>query len=151
METKIVETAKNISTSLNDKVISIFNYIIDILKDQSESFLRFLFQQNLIQLGIGLLVATQLSAFTTNVSTNILAPIINSLSTGSQKNLADYTITIFGITFKVGTVIVGIINLILMIVVIYLLYQLTKITNFEFINRLLPTEKNKTRISIVAG
>lgn len=151
METKIVETAKNISTSVNDKVISIFNYIIDILKDQSESFLRFLFQQNLIQLGIGLLVATQLSAFTTNVSTNILAPIINSLSTGSQKNLADYTITIFGVTFKVGTVIVGIINLLLMIIVIYFLYQLTKITNFEFINRLLPTEKNKTRISIVAG
>jgi large-conductance mechanosensitive channel len=151
METKIVETAKNISTSVNDKVISIFNYTINILKDQSESFLRFLFQQNLIQLGIGLLVATQLSAFTTNVSTNILAPIINSLSTGSQKNLADYTITIFGVTFKVGNVIVGIINLLLMIIVIYFLYQLTKITNFEFINRLLPTEKNKSRISIVAG
>ena len=151
METKIVETAKNISTSANDKVISIFNYIIDILKEQSEDFLRFLFKQNLIQLGIGLLVATQLSAFTTNVSTNVLAPIINSLSTGSQKNLADYTITIFGVTFKVGTVIVGIINLLLMIIVIYFLYQLTKITNFDFINKLLPTEKNNTKIAIMAS
>ena len=151
MANKIVETAKNISTSANDKVISIFNYLINIIKDQSEDFLRFLFKQNLIQLGIGLLVATQLSAFTTNITTNILSPIINSLSTGSQKNLADYTITIFGITFKIGNVIVGIINLILMIIVIYFLYQLTKITNFDFINKLLPTEKNNTKIAIMAS
>lgn len=153
MENNIIPNTINIAEQSVNVVENIFKdsiiFVLNILKTHSTGLLRFLFDKNLIQMGIGIMVATQVSKLTSIITDNIISPIINKLTGEDVAKFEDYTYTLFGINFKLGIVITNLVNCLLVLLIIYNIYQLSKITDFSFlgsrIDKIIP---DKTRVNI---
>jgi len=116
--------------NMNEQLLYYTNLLIEIVRTQSDDFLQFIFKQNVIQIGIGLIIATQLSILTRLMSDEFFGPIIQKFINNKDEKLEDYKVSVFGIEFKVGLFILNFINFIFIIVFIYFLYKLTQYDKF---------------------
>jgi large-conductance mechanosensitive channel len=110
---------------INDKVNSVFNYIVNEFSYNFSNFVKFMSKQDIINVAIGLIIASQLTNLSILLTDQFFTPIINKI-TGQDKKLSDYKVTIFTIEFKVGLIIMNIINILLLILFLYIIYTLSK-------------------------
>lgn len=119
-----------IINNMNEQLSYYTNLLIEIVRTQSDDFLQFIFKQNVIQIGIGLIIATQLSILTRLMSDEFFGPIIQKFINNKDEKLEDYKVTVFGVEFKVGLFILNFINFVFIIIFIYFLYKLTQYDKF---------------------
>ena len=128
--------------------------VIDVVKENIEDMLKFILNRNIVQMGVGLIIASNVGKITTSVTDFIISPIVNRFTNGQIKDVEKYTIEIAGIEFKVGALMLNIINFILTIIVLYYIWRLTQLTSFDFIKDLLEgikPQEVKTVITLSAN
>ena len=90
-----------------------------------KEFFQFLAQQNILQLALAFIIGLQVNAIANGFIDSFISPIINRLLGTGKNNLEDYTVTVLGAEFKVGSFIVLLMKFmiflfILFMVVVYL-------------------------------
>lgn len=130
---------ETVTTTIN-KTNNMFNtglvYLINFVQSQTTSFFEFMTTQKVIQIGIGLLIASQIGEFTKSINENLIVPIVNTvMNNPNSKNLSEHKVTILGIEFKTGKLLINLINFILMILIVFLLWQFLQIGDFSFVNK----------------
>ena len=138
----MIKDIENIGNITHEKFNNIANIILDIIKEQLAGLLKFLFDKNIIQVGIGLIIATNINKMTNLITDHLIYPIINKFISSNLNGLEEHKSYVFGMEFKTGIIITNFINFILIIIVVYYLWKLSQMTDFEFINETL----NKIKI-----
>jgi len=110
---------------INSKVNDIFNSFVSVFNSNFSNFIKFMSKQDIVNVAIGLILASQLTNLSTLLTDQLFTPIINKIS-GKDKKLADYKITLFSIEFKIGLIIMNIINLLLLVLFVYIIYTISK-------------------------
>lgn len=125
--------------------------IINFLKKYLAGFVKFLFDRNIVQTGIGIIIASQISKLTGLFIDTLINPIITRITAGNVKTMEEWSINIFDIKIKIGLIISSLVNFVLLVFIIYQIWQLSQITDFKVINNLLDNTKEnitKTRVII---
>lgn len=125
--------------------------IIDIIKYNITDMLTFILSKNIIQTGVGIIIASNINKLTIAVTDFVVSPIVNRFTNGEIKDIEKYTMEVAGVEFKVGSLLLTIISFILTVIVVYYIWKLMQLPNFNFINKILDTikpQKVKTVISI---
>jgi len=139
----IKENIVNTVKELDDKVTILTAYIVENVAIQSNNFFKFLLSKNVITICIGLLISTQFTKIVTVFADEILAPIINIIANTKTKKLEDYKTIIFGVEFKIGTLILNIINFILILLLVYLIYIISTSGDTEFLHKFIDNIKHR--------
>jgi large-conductance mechanosensitive channel len=153
MENNFIEKTKQMVDVSEDKFNEFIIIIIDFLRNNLVGFLKFLFDKNIIQTGIGIIIATQVSKLTDVFVQSLFNPIINRITVGTVNNINDWQITLFDIKIKIGLIISSIINFLLIALIVYYIWKLSQNNSFDFINEMLADTKEsipkqKTRVII---
>lgn len=139
----IVNKTKNIVDSTQEKFNDGIITIINFLKNNLVGFLKFLFDRNIIQTGVGIIIATQISKLTNVVVDAFINPIVRRLSVGTIDDINNWEISMFDIKIKIGLILSTIINFLLIAIVVYYIWKLTQNKNFDFIREFLQdSEEN---------
>ena len=112
---------ETVTTTIN-KTNNMFNtgllHLINFVQSQTTSFFEFMTTQKVIQIGIGLLIASQLGDFTKSINENLIVPIVNTIMNDPKsKKLSEHKITILGVEIKTGKLLINLINFLLMILI----------------------------------
>ncbi len=142
---QITDSGTNLVSYSSNKLIFLFIIILDFLKDNVSGILSFLFEKNIIQTMIGLIIASQISKFTSVLSDVIISPVIQLISFGQFSKLEDFKIYLFGVEFKVGLLIITLVNLLLVLIVVYYIWKLSRVENYKFILDMLDSAKEKSQ------
>lgn len=101
------------------------NDIKETLENQTNDFINFLVDKKVIAIGIGLLLASQLSIFVNTFVNTVVNPIIRKILKNDQgQKLEQLKITYFEVEFELGKLITSLINFMIILFVIYLIYKL---------------------------
>lgn len=146
----IVEKTKDIVDFTQEKVNFGIISLIIFLKNNLVGFLKFLLDKNIIQTGIGIIIATQISKLTNVIVDAFINPIVKRLSIGTIDDINEWELEIFDIKIKIGLILSTIINFLLITLVVYYIWKFSQNTKFDFINDLLEDskenlEKTKTK------
>jgi large-conductance mechanosensitive channel len=128
---KIQDTSIIVENKFNKLVNTIFNILIN----QSADLLKFLFERNIVQMAIGLLIASEVSSATKVFTDTVISPIINRLLINRKGKLEEYKYYILGIEFKFGLLLMQIIKGILVLIIVYFIWKLSRVQNFDFIQQ----------------
>jgi large-conductance mechanosensitive channel len=109
--------------------------LVNVSSNETQGFFDFLFKHDIVNIGIGLILASQIGAIVRIISEEIISPIINKISINQTKKLQDYKLTVLGIEFKLGTIINTIINFMLMLLIVYYIYKLIIVSKEDFLGR----------------
>lgn len=148
----IVEKTKDIVDLTHQKASDCIIAIINFLKNNLAGFLKFLFDRNIIQTGVGIIIATQIGKLTNVLVEAFINPIVKRLSVGTFDELTDWELTFFDIKIKIGLILSTIINFLLVTIVVYYIWKLSQNTNFDFIKEFLEDSKeniSKTKTKVV--
>ena len=129
---------KNTEYGILDFTLQILNF----LKLNLAGFLKFLFNKNIIQTGIGIIVASQIGKITNMFVDTILNPIIERVTRGSIKSHEDLVITVFDVKIKIGIIISHLINFMLITYIIYNIWRISQYSNFDFITNIITETKD---------
>jgi large-conductance mechanosensitive channel len=88
-------------------------------------FFEFLNKKNIVNTGIGIVVGTQVRNITDTVSRNIIFPIVEK-SLPKDAKLKEAQIELIGIKFKIGELIIKIIESLLILFLIYVIFKINK-------------------------
>lgn len=109
---------------MTDNIILI-NDIQNTVKSHTNDFIHFLVDKKVITIGIGLILASQLSVFVSNITTSIINPVIHKFIQKDQtEKLEQMKVEIYGIQFELGKLISSIINFIFILFALYLIYRI---------------------------
>lgn len=148
----IIEKSKFIVNLAHEKVIAIILIIIDFLKNNLVEFFNFLFNRNIIQTGVGIILASQISRITNVIVESLINPIVKRLSMGIVNDLTKWEVNLFDIKIKIGLILSTILNFILISIVVYYIWKLSQNANFNFIKEILEDSKkniNTTKTKVV--
>jgi len=134
----VVDKINGFSNTINDKINFLFFFILSIIKTNLSSFIKFLLEKNIIQMGIGFIIATQVKTFIDNITHYLLNPIVTKIVPRENTPESNLQKNIFGINFNYGQIIIEFLTFMLMIVLVYFIWQATKI-DWAFID---PTLNN---------
>lgn len=148
-DNKIINKIDNISENLQNNFNKVVNTIFNILIYQSADLLKFLFEKNIVQMAIGLLIASEVGSITKVLTETIISPIINKVLINRKGKLEDFKYYILGIEFKIGLLIIQIIKASLVLIIVYFIWKLSQIQNFESIQQFFKDVKpNKNKIIV---
>ena len=119
---------KEIINILNIFIIKINNFLIINLKD----FIFYLKHRNIINLIIALVLGTHISKISNEITQSIISPIIEKSSIFYNFKLENLTYNILNIEFKIGKLLILIIENILILFIIYIFFW--KFSTIEFTN-----------------
>jgi large conductance mechanosensitive channel len=105
-------------------VAGITSQLTNTVGQVSKSFLSFLVDKKVLTIGIGLMIASQLSVLTNTFTKSIINPIINKLIKDKTQTLDELEVEIVGVKFEVGKLISSIINFLIVLIILYYLYKL---------------------------
>ncbi len=142
---QITDSGTKLVSYSSNKLILLVIIILDFLKDNITGILSFLFEKNIIQTMIGLLIASQISKFTSVLSDVIISPIIQLISFGQFSKLEDFKIYLFGVEFKIGLLIITLVNVLLVFIIIYYIWKLSRVENYKFILDMLDNAKESSQ------
>ena len=123
----------NAFENMKSKIIILMIYLLNFLKFNSKNFIKFLIDNRIIQIAMGIIIGTQVGLFMTDFNNIILKPIINYIDSKNDK-INYYTYTIFNINIKYGKLLLSFINLFTSLIIVYLLWFLSNIPNESFNN-----------------
>lgn len=132
----ISSTLKNTETVVNklDSNLNIVvSHFISVIQSQVVDLFKFLIDKNVIQISIGLLLATQIKKINDILQTVIISPIVNRVTFGNLEKLEDWKIDLLGIEIKIGLLMSGLIDFMLVILIVYYIWKLTLITDHKII------------------
>jgi large-conductance mechanosensitive channel len=132
---------KNLKYNVLDFVLIILNF----LRLNLVGFLNFLFNKNIIQTSIGIIVASQIGRLTNLFVDTILNPVVDRITGGSIKKHEDLTITLLDVKIKIGLIISTLINFLLIIFIVYNIWKISQYSNFDFINNLITDTKETVK------
>ena len=66
------------------------------------------------------------------------------VSFGQVKKLEDFKIEIFGIEFKLGLLIINLLDFVFVVIIVYYIWKISTLKNFDFIQKFLDAAKPKT-------
>lgn len=112
----------------NETILSLQRITTGIIQNL-EKFIDFLVEKNIIQMIIGIVIATQVSNIVNIFSTNILTPIINEINILYGKEFSDLNYTILGVTFNYGKLVIGLIQFISILYIIYNIWKISTTLN----------------------
>jgi large-conductance mechanosensitive channel len=133
-----------VSETTNKVMDSIFYRVLDVARNNLVGIMTFLFEKKLIQTAIGLIIATQIGKFTNVLTGVIISPIMQVVSFGQVKKLEDFKIEIFGIEFKLGLLIINLLDFVFVVIIVYYIWKISTLKNFDFIQNFLDAAKPKT-------
>ena len=87
-----------------------------VITNELSDFLSFISKANVIQVGVGLLIANQISILFNSIIQDLFAPIISKLI---GNNLQKYNLNIAGMQLGIGNLILTVINFIMTLLFIY--------------------------------
>lgn len=140
---ELADKSKAIIEKTGASLYSLLIYVVSILKNNLADFIKFLFDKNIIQTGIGIIIATQISKLTNLVSEVLINPIVNRITAGTVKDINEWKITFFDIEIKIGLLISSIINFVFVVVIVFYIWKISKNTNFKFITDILSDTEQK--------
>ena len=109
---------------MSDNIILI-NDIQNTVRSHTENFIHFLVDKKVMTIGIGLILASQLSVFVNNITTSLVNPIIHRFIQKDQtEKLDQMKFEWYGIQFEIGKLISGIINFIFILLALYFIYRI---------------------------
>jgi large-conductance mechanosensitive channel len=135
---------------VSDTTNKVIDNILDVARNNLVGVMTFLFEKKLIQTAIGLIIATQIGKFTNILSEVIISPIMQIITFGQVKKLEDFKINIFGIEFKLGLLIINLLDFVFVVIIVYYIWRISRLKNFDFIQTFLDTAKAKTVSDIKA-
>ena len=118
----MINTVNGFSDNVNNKI----NFILNIVKKNLSTFIKFLLEKNIVQMGIGLIIAIQVKSLIDNISNNFLNPIVAKIVPPKDSPAGNLQKNIFGINFNYGQIFIEFINFIVMLVLVYLMWQTSK-------------------------
>jgi large-conductance mechanosensitive channel len=133
----IIEAITEVKIISKLLLLNSLNFLIINLKD----FIKFLLEKNILQTGIGLLIASQVGKLTTAVTEFIITPILEKINIFYDGKFENLTYTIIGIDFKIGQFLLIIIQLLLTLICVYFLWKLTLNANINSIDQLINPVK----------
>ena len=148
----ITTDALNITQSTVNKIDDQFTQfiinIINFFKSQVDGIMSFIFNKNIIQTCIGLIIASQVSKLTTMLIDIIITPIIQRITGDQAAKLEEVKITILGVNLQIGLFLSKLINFIIILIIVYYIWKLSTLPNFNSIKTSLdsakPTKKAKS-------
>ena len=154
----ITTNALNITQSTVNKIDDQFTHfiinIINFFKSQVDGIMSFIFNKNIIQTCIGLIIASQVSKLTTMLIDIIITPIIQRITGNQATKLEEVKITILGVNLQIGLFLSKLINFIIILIIIYYIWKLSTLPNFDSIKTSLdsvkPTKKAKPTQIVIA-
>jgi large-conductance mechanosensitive channel len=135
---------------VSDTTNKVIDNILDVARNNLVGVMTFLFEKKLIQTAIGLIIATQIGKFTNVLNEVIISPIMQIITFGQVKKLEDFKINIFGIEFKLGLLIINLLDFVFVVIIVYYIWRISRLKNFDFIQTFLDTAKAKTVSDIKA-
>ena len=140
----IVEKTKGIVDSTQEKVNDNVIFLLDFLKNNLVGFLKFLFDRNIIQTGIGIMIAVNVNKITNVMVDAMINPIIKRLSFGAIDEITNWELELFDIKIKIGLIISTILNFLSITVFVYFIWKLSQNINTNFFNDMLSVTKENT-------
>lgn len=131
--------ASNIKVIILSILSSAINFLLFNLKD----FLKFLLEKNILQMGIGMIVATQVGKITTAITDYIITPILDKTLFLYGGKFQDIKYTILGIDFQLGEIIIVLLEFILTLMIIYSIWKFSSYTDLNSIEHMLADAKIK--------
>lgn len=99
-----------------------FKYITNEFAD----FMTFLLERNIFQTGVAFIIATQVNKFMLDIMNSLISPIVSkTLDANSKSKIENKTIKFFGIEFRIGVLIMSVINFLVMMLLIFYIYKLS--------------------------
>jgi large-conductance mechanosensitive channel len=135
----INNSLKYINNKSNILIQNLINFIIIYLVD----FGKFIFEKNIIQLTIGIVLSIQLTDIIKNINLNIVIPIINSVIKIFNIRIKDMTYNILGINFYLGDIIQILLQFIVSLFIFYFIWKLFKSNDITYFTNLLEKLKIK--------
>jgi large-conductance mechanosensitive channel len=108
------------------KIKIINNIIILFIIMNTNEFIDFINERQVISIGLGLIIASQLAILTQTITTSLINPIVNKILGDNTKQLSELTINIFGIEIFVGKIISQFINLLLILILLFYIWKILK-------------------------
>lgn len=112
------------SNNIKSYILFAIVYIMKIFTSNFDNFMKFMVSKNVVGLGIGILLGTQIGNFINSVNRIILTPIIKYIE-NKNNNLYSISYNIFGIDIKYGELLLSVINLIISLLIIYIMWYFT--------------------------
>ena len=109
--------------------ITILNVLINNIKE----FITFLFQKNIMQVCIGLIIASQFGVVVDAFTKDIIKPILDVVFS-YNRNIGSVSYSLFGIKFKIGEFIITLINL---IIALFCIFIISKLSQNNMIDRII--------------
>jgi len=116
----------NIINNIKSYILFVIIYMMKIFNSNYDNFIKFIVSKNVIGLGIGILLGTQIGNFINSVNRIILTPIIKYIE-NKNSNLNSISYNVFGIDIKYGELLLSVINLIISLLIIYIMWYFTNI------------------------
>jgi large conductance mechanosensitive channel len=99
-----------------------FRYIANEFAD----FMTFLLERNIFQTGVAFVIAAQVNKFMLDIMNSLISPIVSkALDVNSKSKLENKTLRLFGIEFKIGILIMSIINFLVIMLLIFYIFKLS--------------------------
>jgi large-conductance mechanosensitive channel len=153
MLTQTIDLLKNIFVFLQLKFLNFSLFLLEIFKDNTSGFFKFLFDKNIMGFAIATLVSTQISRLVSSFTEIFIDPIVKRLSADTVETLKEWEFTIFGISLKIGLFLNTLFNFTVMFIIVYQVYLFSQNKDLSsIINWLRNTEEavkeSKTRLVI---
>jgi large-conductance mechanosensitive channel len=98
--------------------------IINAIDRETTHISKFIIDRGIVQLAIGMIIATQVTTLCPIIIDSLIAPILSFLLNNPEnKKLQDYTVTVLGVKFKIGNLIIGFINFIVVILFVFYFWR----------------------------
>ena len=141
----IAANALDVTQSTVNKIDMTFTNIIILIlnffKSQVDGIMSFIFNKNIIQTCIGLIIASQVSKITTMLIDIIITPIIQRLTGDETTKLEEVKVNILGVNLQIGLFLSKIINFIIILIIVYYIFKLSTLPNFNSIKSGLDSAK----------
>jgi large-conductance mechanosensitive channel len=134
--THLINLLENYGKSIS---INIITFLLANLTD----FISYLAAKDILNLGLGILLGSQISKITIAITDLLIKPILNSIIIFNNDKFENLTFSIFTIEFKIGEILLNLIQFMGTLFCLYLIWKLSTQTNYKDIESFLENLKLK--------
>jgi len=124
-------------------IINGLNYIINFILDNLKDFFIYLKNSNILNIGFGMVLGTQITLFVSAVLDYIFKPIIDRFIILFNKKFDEITYCIFDIQIQLGKFLLVLIKFLMTLYLVYIISKLSKTLKFEEIELFLVNIKQR--------
>ena len=153
MYDQAINLLKNILIFIKLQFLNFSLFMLELFRDNTSGFFRFLFDKNIMGFAVATLVSTQISRLVFSFTEIFIDPVVKRLSADTVETLKEWEIVIFGITLKIGLFLNTLFNFSVMFIIVYQIYLISQNKDLSgIINWLRNTEEaikdSKARVVI---